>query len=116
MFELLPASTMNAVLPVEMQHETPAVGTDAPNGLDIGNDDLPPKKFMVTVIFVSSSEDIAFDPPLPPKKLMATVITVSSHADIGMDEPLPPKKLIATVITVSSHADIGFEPPLPPKK
>ena len=56
MFELLPASPMNAVLPVEIHqatyaiqgaaHSLPAliVGTDSTNSVDLGGDDLPPKR------------------------------------------------------------------------
>ncbi len=67
MFELLPASPMNAVLPVEIHHATPAVGADGVNSVDLGGDDLPPKRFMITGIAVLSSVDIG-DPEYPPKK------------------------------------------------
>ena len=68
MFELLPASPMNAVLPVEMHQATPTVGIDGVNSVDLSNDDHPPpKKLGVAGIDVLSSGDI-YDPNYPPKK------------------------------------------------
>ena len=81
MFELLPASPMNAVLPVE---------TAQPSLHHFGDPDYPPKKLAVTSIDVLSSVEIG-DPTLPPKKLAVAGIDVLSSVDFG-DVTLPPKK------------------------